>query len=540
LTAIVGELPGSIAVERERKTLDALLASGLSGAEIVLGALASGLLRSGAWVFAGIPAVLLMVPLLGIDPRLILLAYAGVGATGFALSAIAVLVSTGARSVRAAASGTQALGWSWMSLPFLVIVCMPLIWPAGSRWLAPLFLGLLDSSPLGVFATVSGMVGRGSLFVALPRMIAYEIAGGAVLVLWAIARLRPASRALADAETRSLLLRRLRRPRRRPACGDDPMLWKELHATPGMRFIDKINMWFLLGFLGLGISYFARLAFVELLERGYGASAGGGSPPIGGADWTVVLGRGIAPTPGMARALFNVVLREVTTVITLTYLMVLGEAAAKGVAGEREQDTWPGLLATPLTGREILRAKRAGAVWRVRLLPATLVGFWAIGLAAGSVHPLGFLAALTALAVSSWFVAALGTALALWSRTTGQSTERTLVPVVLLTFSGLIPRLLPPSFASIIMGAGSLPLVSWLALLSYDDLAAALRTGAFPQLDVLGIDTGEGFARVLATYLVNIVGQSIAAILLTRAAVRSFDAAVGRTWEFTTKTQRGT
>ena len=67
----------SIAEEKDRRTLDFLLATRLSNAEIVLGKLASCMTFLFAEFAVGLPIMLLLYPLGGIDPRLILLAYAG-------------------------------------------------------------------------------------------------------------------------------------------------------------------------------------------------------------------------------------------------------------------------------------------------------------------------------------------------------------------------------------------------------------------------------------------------------------------------------
>jgi hypothetical protein len=104
---------------RQRKTLDALLTSGLSSAEIVLGALAGGLVRWAACVAGALPAVLLMVPLMGIDPRLVLLAHAGLAAMAFVLAGLALAASVSAREQRAwrfcycPDSGRRGLAGCW-------------------------------------------------------------------------------------------------------------------------------------------------------------------------------------------------------------------------------------------------------------------------------------------------------------------------------------------------------------------------------------------------------------------------------------------
>lgn len=48
-----------------------------------------------------------------------------------------------------------------------------------------------------------GAFPRGPLVGAVLRMIAFQLARATVLVLWAIARLRPASRAVYDVEGRA-------------------------------------------------------------------------------------------------------------------------------------------------------------------------------------------------------------------------------------------------------------------------------------------------------------------------------------------------
>ena len=60
------------------------------------------------------------------------------------------------------------------------------------------------------------------------------------------------------------------------------------------------------------------------------------------------------------------------------------------------------------------------------------------------------------------------------------------------------------------------------------DVAIGMRSGAFPHLSLLGIDTGEGVARVAATCLLGLGVQAVAAALLYIAAVRSLDATVRR------------
>jgi ABC-type Na+ efflux pump permease subunit len=534
---VMARVPGAVAPalagERDRKTLDAVLASGLTSAEVVLGALGGGLVRSLGGTAGVLPVMVVMVPLAGIDPRLVLLTVAGLAATAFVMGAISIAVSAVARDTRRALAGAILLTWGWVFLPIAIVVLLPRVWPAGARWVYPVAIRLVDSSPMGVIVNMAGLT-RGGVIDAVARMIGYEMAGGVLLVAWAAARLRPASRAAAEGGGRAAWRGRSwwEWPRLRPPCGDDALLWKEMFVLRNVSLAARIDSFLtppiFVGGLGIVAYWFARPAWFEAMDHRYG--------PGPGTTWdsTLVpsliqrLATGAGPAPGQARAEFNVFLRLVTALLTVMDLLFLAQIAAEKVTLERERDTWLGLLATPLSGGEILRAKTVGAVWKARWTAGTILGLWSIGLMAGAVHPLGFLAAVLGLGILSWSHAALGTSVALWSRTRNQANNRVLVPLTLVAMTGLVFTIRTPGPVSILMGAGSVPCLASLWLLSYDDVRAAMGTGEFPSLAAMGVATGEGAARVLATYLIGLGAQAVAALLLTRSASRGFDAAVGR------------
>jgi hypothetical protein len=197
------------------------------------------------------------------------------------------------------------------------------------------------------------------------------------------------------------------------------------------------------------------------------------------------------------------------------------------VAKERERETWLGLIATPLTGREILRAKLLGSTWKTRGPAVLMLVLWIVGLLAGAVHPLGFLAALTGMGVSCWFHAALGLFASLWSRDRAQATGWVLGPLILILGSSALPFILPGT-ASVVLAGGTMPFLTWASLLSYEDVHAALRSGAIPRFAEIGIPGVAGARIILAAWLISTTAQAIGAFLLMRSAVRGFDAAVGR------------
>ena len=176
--------------------------------------------------------------------------------------------------------------------------------------------------------------------------------------------------------------------------------------------MDRLLNVLWVGLLAYAISWFAVPAFAELFRSGYGPVPGSPPCPEVNPIARVLVGKlsslPIDPTPGQARLEFNIVLRQTTGILDLLYVLMVAGAAAESVAAERERDTWLGLIATPLTGWEILRAKMLGAIWRTRGLALLMLALWIVGLLAGAVHPLGFLAALAGMVVSCGFLAAPG------------------------------------------------------------------------------------------------------------------------------------
>ena len=313
-------------------------------------------------------------------------------------------------------------------------------------------------------------------------------------------RAAPTTRGASDGSAWRLL--------RRPPCGANPVLWKELHTERPRGFAQVLGVAISLGLaalIGYGTYRFARPAFIEWFAHGFGPA-----------------------TSDLKRTRFNQFLRHITSWVEFFTLLIAAGVASEGVTAERARETWDGLIATPMDGRAILRAKMVGAAWKVRWGLIQLGVLWSVGLLAGAVHPLGFAAAVVLLGVATWFMVALGTFMSLVSRDSAQASNRTLIPVLLLSGSFLIGYV-PTRYATILMGAASVPLVNWLSLVSYRDVGAiVMGQGAFGSLAEIGIFTGEGPFRVLVTYVLGTAGTAAAAAGLTRAALARFDQAVGR------------
>lgn len=536
LTISPTEVAPGIATERNKKSLDALLTTRLTGTEVVAGKLAAGLINHAAGLLAGVPLVALLTFAWGIDPRLVLLTYAGIAATSFAAGSMAVWASAHSRNPLRAVAHSFLLIIGWAYLPLLVALLLPIVWPSAARWVAPVSWRLLDTGPISLLAYVVGLKRRGTLVETAVRMIAWETAGGALLVAWTSLRFRAICRAAEDREGRRWL-RKLRRMTavRRPPCGDDPVLWYEKYDTRGVgplaKRLGQLVVVSMLGVLAVVVYWYAEPAFRELARSGYGAEAGSMSRLELNPFARVLVGIKVptpALPPGLARVEFNTILRWMTGTLGFLYVIVATSVGSETIVSERARDTLPGLLATPMTGAEILRAKMIGAAWRVRGWAVLVIVLWSLGLLSGAVHPVGFLATLLGLALTTWSCIAIGTYGSLRAADAKQAANVVTLPVTLALFSALAPVIMPAGLTSVFLGVLSPAWHMYLALVSFEDVRDITRPGPYAPLAALGIPSGEGFGAFAATCLVGWTAEAVAASWFTRASLVGFDAAVGR------------
>ena len=225
----------AIADEKDRRTFDFLLATSLNNAQIVLGKLVACLSFLAADFAVGLPIMLLLHSLGGIDLPLILLAYGGLLTTGFFMIALAVWVSSGATRPRFAANAAISWWLGWLIVPLVAARGFP-----GFRLPGPLVSAnawVLASSPVSIALKIFAGVGPSSqLIEAIAWMSGLQVAAGALLVIWAIARLRSAFRQNASGDSHGIT-GRITRPnwrwRPKPPIGDDPILWREMNLAPG-------------------------------------------------------------------------------------------------------------------------------------------------------------------------------------------------------------------------------------------------------------------------------------------------------------------
>jgi len=503
---------GAVADERRRKTLHYLLASRLSGGEIVLGKLMARLLHVGVLLAIGLPVMSLLGLFGGIDPNYVLMVYAATTTTAFFLAAISILVSSVTKRPRDAILVAYLLELCWLALVPVLHFWLRSDFPALNALVGPVFDFLYATHP-GSFLESLGPrpAGGPGPWVPLAWLCGLQIAYGLLAVALAVWRLRPNFRAEGEGRRRLRLPRLL--PRRggwrllpRPACGDDPILWKEL-VVGRIGGITKVVAAFvglcILAGLVYGVCWTAPDAFRDVATYGYGSTGNGAN-----------------------RVNFNMYIR--TTGVMLYILAALGVAAtaAGGVTGEKEGDTWTSLVTTDLTGREILVGKMIGALWAMRWVIAMMAAQWVVGLAAGAIHPFGLVAVAGMTAIFLAFAAALGASMSLRSRTTTRSLGWTIAILVFLNGGYLVcgsPLAFMFRFNSALVTLGCTPVAHWLGPVSYQDVGEWLGStqgyGPFSGRN----DGGVGLLFV-ACPLVYAAGT----LLLALGSINGFDRAIDR------------
>jgi hypothetical protein len=396
---------------------------------------------------------------------------------------------------------------------------------------------ILASNPVSLLPRFVGGVNPPALYSAVEWMSGVQIAAGVVLVIASIPRLRPAFRANVGGDGRGLtrgFLLPAWRFRPRPPVGDDPIFWRERY-TSRVGLIGQLAGFCISLAINCTLAYFtfffARRAFVELLNHGYSAvTAYARRPELNLLVRFFLDDSGPGAPIDAARTDFNIFLRFVTCTILFMLALVSTGIAMEVLAGERTKETWNSLIATPLSGRDILLGKFRAALWRLRGLLLTLVLLWVLGLLSGALHPLGFLAALLMLASSTSLCVVFGLWVVLKITDRKVAAGRALTPIFLPLISAALPFLLPAGFSSVLWGAASTPLVAWLSLVSYRDVHHVLHhpLELYPPMEWIALRTADGPLAAPLACLIGIIAPAVVAWWIWNLSLASFDRYVGR------------
>jgi ABC-type transport system involved in multi-copper enzyme maturation permease subunit len=404
----------AVADEKERRTLEFLLATDLRNREIVLSKLLARFLNLDMLVLAGLPILALLQFLGGVDPDLVLASYAATLATVASVACLGTLFSVLVRKGRDAILLTYLCIFAYF-VSWRVQFAIPLSWRSLPSASSPVTLqNLLDCYNAGNILHVTtsiGYLGRGSgvtLSEALPGALrGYLIFHGLlalVCITWAVFRLRAV--AMKETYGKSRKLRLGVRVFGRPPIGEQPMVWKEVFAEPGLRlhWLGRIVVLFLV------VSSFVPVVFI--LKEYYDPRVGWGRSP---AEFLAV---------GM-----NIWGRTVGAMVATLLLFGVAVRAAGSITGERDRQTLDSLLTSPLDSNAILYGKWLGALTSVRRGWFWLAAIYGLTFVCGGVNFVGLLAVIVAWFVYAGFAALLG----LWFSASYRTTMRATVGTLLAT-----------------------------------------------------------------------------------------------------------
>lgn len=371
-----GYVAGCIAEDKERRTLEFLLATDLGNREIVFGKMAARVGNLIMFLLTGMPVLSMIQFFGGIDPAVLLLTFAATGLTMLGLVGISIVQSVQRRRVRDAIIVTYLI-----AVAYVCVSCM--LW-AGTElarsfpqeplakvvlWLEPVLAPLMWGEPIHAITDVQqilvGSLPQGPLLLqVLSRFAAFHLAVFAGGTLYAVWQIRKIALRQAGGPTRKKSKRTkvLRRPR---VYSLRPMLWKELWIEGSLRLgllaYLLFNLLIVFCFVPLGI-----IVYFYVFE------------PTARMSWNDF------------QRWINVWIRWMNPILSTFMLIGIAVRAAGSVGSERDRDTLVSLLTTPFTSGQILGSKFWGAIASIRLLMYWLLVVWFIGIVTGAVS---FLAA---------------------------------------------------------------------------------------------------------------------------------------------------
>lgn len=411
---------GAIADEKDRKTLEFMLATDLSNHEIVLSKLLSRLANMVLFLLTGLPILSILQLVGGVDAELMLYGFAGTGLTMLGIASVGILFSTLLKRPRDAIGMTYLFIIAYGALATLLeaqvrgnpVLMAETIWygDVGPSW-AEVSNVLNAGNPIAAIVRIREAIARATLATDLPAILTdYAYFYGVltlVCVAWSILRIRAV--ALKQAPGGATQRTRWWSPRR-PAIGDVPMLWKELHIEGRLR----------LHWLG-----FAVVVVLVLLTLGSGLML------AGSFGWDFLF-RVRDPWRDIAREM-NLWFRIAGSSVASIILLIVAVRASTSIAGERERDTFDALVTTPLGCEAILASKLVGCLMGVRLGWVWFGSMTALAVITGGLDVLA-----VSLVFGAWFIyGVFFTMVGLWFSMVCRSALRaTVMTVVASLFFG--------------------------------------------------------------------------------------------------------
>jgi ABC-type transport system involved in multi-copper enzyme maturation permease subunit len=398
----------AVAQEKERKTLELLLATALDSRDIVLGKVLGRLARMGILYLAALPVLSAVQFLGGVEPVFVFIGYAATTLVALSVAGVAVLVSVYARRSDVASAATGGI----LILYFGLCCGGETLIGKGIATASPLFPG----GPSGVdvvrtfeagcpldplFRVLSGSSGAEAILSALPGYAAFHLLLAAGTLTLASLRLRPVARNQASGPGR----KDASRPAA-PPVGERPMVWKECH----IKFIEFRGATLVLVQCMMAIPGLFVGALVYLAYR-YGW-------PFGNSN-------------GLAEG-YNLSVRSFGMLFACSMPLAAAIAGVQALQRERDKETFDGLLTSPLSAAEILFGMWAGCMWPFRWMWVFLASTYLPALVTGGLSPLALPLLVAATLVYTGTLAAVGLWCSVACRTAVRAAAATVAFVALL------------------------------------------------------------------------------------------------------------
>ena len=499
LFAILGVGPalavGTISTERERRTIEYLFTTDLSNAEIVLGKTIARLALLTKLLLVGLPILFICRLLGGIPAELLAGSFIIAASTGLFVTAISICVSVWSERSRDATVRVYLIIAIWLLLPLILFGVLAvnrnttLLSDYVSR--AKDFFDAIN--PVRVLVDSMGSrfaTGANFDFTPVLEMAAWHVGLSVVLLALAVAavrrvHLRESSKGAGKKEQ----IARLPIARRigwRPQVSDNAMIWKEAFAGT-----SKTR---------LGLAGFVASALIVVSAMGF----------------TIYF---------FLRALdenhwrndYQGFLAFITGAVGSGILLLLGARAAGLISQEKERDTWLSLLATPLTGREIMVGKMMGNLYAARWAFVLVAFAWVLGVI---LKPPQIISAVF-VALTFWitvcYATNLGLLYSLRSKTTLRAMGLTLATLIFV--GGGYLMCCCPIMA--IGGAGGPDEAFMLGFAPCIPFLLGLPAG-FSELNY------SREALLVVAYGIGVIGYGIAAAILLQIITTEFDSYAGR------------
>lgn len=405
-------LGGAIAEEKERRTLEFILATDLRNQEVILSKLGSRLASLALFLLTGLPILSLLQFLGGIDPNLVLLGFAVTGLTMLGTGSVSLFHSVLLRRPRDAIGATYLMLVAYLALATLCLVikvgpgwkwALQDWFPEGSKALDAIadVIGVVTDvinagSPIALIVEV-GLAGpKGTLATTLPGLLrnyaAFHVVVAALCLGWSMARLRvvglrqTVGRVRTARETRML----------RPPVGELPMLWKE---TLEGRLKLSWPLWLagvplVLLTIGIGGYICSDYLLVHLADLFFG-------------NWARLRDVVNPNQHSLARDM-NVWARITGGCVACIGLMWTAVRASTGISSERDRQSFDALVTTQLHSEGVLGAKLLGSLIGARLGFIWLAAILLLACLTGGLHPLALPLTLGAWLIYATFFAMVG------------------------------------------------------------------------------------------------------------------------------------